>query len=103
MFHNVTDWISKNPLLFTMVIWPTITGLVTWLFKPRTPEQYAAMNTYVAGLLKLLSSLGLDVPKLLEAIKQLLKPDAAPSVKPPPIASKAVKAAGSIPPPKADG
>lgn len=102
MLDKVGLWISLHPLLFTMVIWPSVTGVATWLFKPRTPEQYAAMNPRVAAGLKLLGSLGLDMPKVLEAIKQLIDKEAEVSTKPPPLASKAVKAAISIPPPKAD-
>jgi hypothetical protein len=99
MLDKVSLWISLHPLIFTMIIWPAVTGLATWLFKPRTAEQYAAMPARVGAFLKLLGSLGLDVPKLLEAIKQLIDKEAVPSVKPPPFATKAVKAAGSIPPP----
>lgn len=96
---HVTDWISKNPVLFTLVIWPLFTGLVTWLFKARTPEQYAAMNKYAAALLKFLGSLGWDVPHMLDALYELLNKGAARPAKVPVFASQAVKQANSIPPP----
>jgi len=97
----VSTWISLHPVLFQLVIWPAITGLITWLFKPRTPEQYAAMNPRIAALLKLVGSLGLDIPKLLEGARQLITGSTANSTGKPVLASKAVKAA-SVPPPALD-
>lgn len=98
---HVTDWISKNPVLFSMVLWPLVTGLVTWLFKPRTPEQYAAMPSFIRSVLKLLGALGLDAPHVLEGIKELLKLPAPAQAKTPIFATQAVKNANSLPPPAA--
>jgi hypothetical protein len=96
---SVSDWISKNPVLFSLIIWPLLTGIITWLFKPRTAEQYAAMNPKIAAVLKFLGSTGWDVPHMLDAIYELLNKGVARPVKLPVIASKAVRNADSMPPP----
>lgn len=72
-----TSWVNANPVLFTVVLWPVVSGLVTALFKSRTPEEYAAMNPRVAAVLKLVGSLGLDVPNMLNALKQVVAGHAA--------------------------
>jgi hypothetical protein len=94
----MSDWISKNPVLFTMVIWPVVTGIVTWLFKPRSPEQYAAMPARLGAVLKLIAAFGLDAPRVLEGLQQILTGVHPTSAKAPPLSSAAVKAA-SVPPP----
>ncbi len=74
--NAVTAWIQANPVLFGIVLWPMFTGLVTALFKARTPEQYARMNPRWAAILKLLGSMGWDVPNMLNATKQAVEGEA---------------------------
>lgn len=69
--NTVTTWIQQNPVLFTVVLWPLATAIVTALLKPRSPEEYSAMNPRLAAFLKLLGSLGLDAPNVMNALKQL--------------------------------
>lgn len=65
-------WIEDNPVLFATVIWPLVTGIVTAVFRPRTPEEYAAMPPRVAAVIRFICAIGLDVPKALETIRLLL-------------------------------
>ena len=71
-------------------IW-VMSAVLTWAFKPCTPEQYLALPSKLAATLKFVSALGIDVPKLREAIVELVfgvpKPPAAPPAPPaPPLA-----------------
>ena len=66
------DWLSAHPLVWQLALYPLLTAVVTWLFKPRTPEQYAALPPRVAAFLKLVGALGFDAPKIIEAIAQVV-------------------------------
>lgn len=70
-------WIRLNPVVFSIVIWPVLTGIVTFFFKPRTPEEYAAMNPRWAAFLKMLGGSGIDAPNILNGLKQFLTKDVA--------------------------
>ncbi len=67
------DFLDRHALLMGVlgsIFWPTITGIVTALFKPKTPEQYAAMPKRLAAFLKFVGAIGFDVPNTLEAVRQ---------------------------------
>lgn len=68
----ITSWIEQHPYLFNTFIWPVISAVVLAIFKPRTPEQYARMNPRLAGILMLVSGLGLDLHKALEGVQRAL-------------------------------
>lgn len=64
------NWIEQHAVLMSVVVWPLLTALVSGLFKPRTPEAYAELPPRLAAFLKLVGALGLDVPNVIEAVKQ---------------------------------
>jgi len=70
--QGALDWLRANPALAGLFVY-LLTGLLTAAFKPRTPEQYAALPKPVAGFLKIASAIGLDPVKLVEALVTLLK------------------------------
>lgn len=70
--NTVLDYLAAHQLLWQLGALPLVTALVTWLFKPRSPEQYAALPPRVAAFLKLVAAIGWDAPKILEAIGQLV-------------------------------
>lgn len=65
-------FLVAHPEFWAYFLFPSITAVVTWLTKPRTPEEFAAMNPRVAAFLKLVAAVGFDAPKILEAIKQIV-------------------------------
>lgn len=70
--NTVLNFFAAHPLLWQLGALPLVTALVTWVFKPRSPEQYAALPPRVAATLKLIAAVGWDAPKILEAIGQLV-------------------------------
>lgn len=71
MMQSAIDWLSAHPLVWQLAMYPLLTAVVTWLFKPRTPEQYAALPPRVAAFLKLVAAVGFDAPKIIEAVSQV--------------------------------
>lgn len=67
------NYLQEHPLLWQIGLFPFITFLVSWLFKPRTPEDYAALNPRVAAALKFVAAVGFDAPKILESIAQMVQ------------------------------
>lgn len=84
----ILAWVEAHPTTFALVVWPLITAIVTWLFKPRTAADYAKLPPKVAGLLRLIGALGFDVPNVLKALRALFgnAPPAPPALgsSPPP-------------------
>lgn len=84
----IPAWIEAHPLLFTVVLWPIISGAVNAVLKRRTIEEYAAMPPRLAALLMFLRSAGLDPGRSLEHIHRGLtgKPIPVPvtPIPPPP-------------------
>lgn len=81
--HRAGAWCVAHPEL----VWPLLTALITLLFKPRTPGEYAAIAARwprVAALLQLIGALGLDVPKVVEAVGKVVTGRSDPPKKPPP-------------------
>lgn len=69
---NVVKWVSENPVLFSAVVWPVVSGIIVSLFKPRTREEYAKMHPRWAGFLIFLSGFGLDPARTSEGLKRVL-------------------------------
>jgi len=65
-------FLAAHPEFWAYFLFPLITAVVTWLTKPRTAEDFAAMNPRVAAFLKLVAAVGFDAPKILDSIKQLV-------------------------------
>lgn len=71
-------WIEQNPVLFSAVVWPIVSGLVVWAFKPRTPEEYAKMHPRWAGFLRFLSGLGVDPVRAADGLKRAITGEKEP-------------------------
>lgn len=69
----ILTWLSENQLVWELLLIPLVTFVVTWLFKPRTEVEYAALHPRIAALLKLVAALGIDAPKLADALVQLAR------------------------------
>ena len=69
--NAASEWASAHPETMALVVWPVLTALVTFLFKPRTAEDYAKLPPRVAGVLRLVGALGLDVPNVLNAVRAI--------------------------------
>ena len=65
-------FLAAHPEFWAYFLFPVITAVFTWLTKPRTSEEFAALNPRVAAFLKLVAAVGFDTPKILDAIKQLV-------------------------------
>ena len=68
--NPVVEWANRNPVLIQVLVWPTLTALLTWAFKPRTPEEYVRMGR-MGSVLKVLGAIGIDVPVLLQGLKEI--------------------------------
>lgn len=66
--NAVVSWVEAHPVIFAVVIWPLVTGIVTSVLRKPTAEEYARMNPRVAALRRFIAAIGLDVPKVLETI-----------------------------------
>lgn len=83
----VDTWATRHQALIGLliVLWPLISGVVNWIFKPRTHEQYLAMPHRVAGFLEFFASAGFDPRGALSgAYKLLTGLSKAPPPPPPP-------------------
>lgn len=70
--QSAIDWLSAHPLVWQLALYPLLTAVVTWLLKPRTPEQYAALPPRLAAFLKLVAAVGFDAPKIVESVSQVV-------------------------------
>jgi len=64
---------TDHPAFTALIGWPILSGLLTWLFKPRTPAEYAALPPWVADALILVAKAGVDVPGIRIYLRRLLK------------------------------
>ncbi len=72
---GVWPWVVAHPVFASLIFWPVITALVTWLFKKRTPEEFAEMakeSPRKAQFLRLIGALGIDVPKVLQVLGDIV-------------------------------
>ncbi len=70
---DIQSWVESHPLTFGLVVWPVLTGAVSWAFKPRTPDEYKSMPRWLAEGLRLLAAAGLDVPKIMSIVASLFQ------------------------------
>ena len=68
---SLLDWIQANPVLFTAIVWPTVTALINIGFG--TAEKYAAAHPRFAMILSFVESAGFDVRGSLASLAKLLK------------------------------
>jgi CBS domain containing-hemolysin-like protein len=74
-------YIVTHPEQVAYIVLTILTAL-TAVFKPKTPEQYAAMNPYAAAAWKVAATLLPDVVKFSKVLPQLLKGSSDPSKEP---------------------
>lgn len=75
-FSSIWPWVEAHPVFASVIFWPIITAIVTWFLKPRSPEEYAALaanHPRIAQVLRLVGALGLDLPKVLQILGDLVK------------------------------
>lgn len=81
------EWAARHP----EATWMIVTALLTTLFAPRTPEQLAVMPKWLASFFHIVSSLGVDVPKLISVVRYGPKRTPVSMAPPPPPAEEAPK------------
>lgn len=64
----VIDYIKSHPEITIFIIG----GLINALFKPRTPEEYASMNPYLAKAFVLLGAIFTDPVKVNKLITEIV-------------------------------
>ncbi len=65
---SITTYLAAHPELVVFVL----TAVFSWFTRDRTEAEYVAMNPRMAAFLKLVASLGIDTPKLVRQIQQLI-------------------------------
>lgn len=73
------DFAESHPVLFSALVWPLLTAMVTALFKPRTPEEYAALPPKLAAFLRLIAALGLDPVKAVKIVQEATAKEKKPA------------------------
>lgn len=73
------NWLDAHPNVLHFIVWPLISAIITAVFKPRTPAEYEAMPPRISAFLKIVGSLGIDVPNLMDAARQLTAGKAKPA------------------------
>lgn len=69
---SVLEFLRANPAASGLFVY-LLFGVLTALFKPRTPEEYAAMPKWKANTLKTMSAIGIDPVKLTEVFVALMR------------------------------
>ena len=71
--NALSTFMDSHPQLAAAVVWPLLTALITWAFKPRSADelsQLAAQSPRLAKALAFVGALGVDVPALLDALRK---------------------------------
>jgi hypothetical protein len=72
------EWFKSHPeywLPIALGAWQVLTGTISAVLKPPTPEAYALLAKNwprFAAFTKLLAALGFDAPKVLDSLRQVL-------------------------------
>lgn len=66
------NWMADHKAFMAAVGWPVLTGIVNFALKPRSPEEYAAMNPYLRAVLKFTSGAGFDPVKTVKGAQEAL-------------------------------
>jgi len=84
-----------HPVFTFIILWPPVSALITVIFKPRTPEQYAKMAakyptwfwTRIAALLQLIAAAGFDPVKINKIVRKFMlgSVEERTSKRPPPL------------------
>lgn len=62
----------SHQLIVSVLIWPVLSGVVTFVFRKHSAEEYARLPAIVANALRLISAVGFDSPYLLSVIGKWL-------------------------------
>lgn len=84
--QEIAKFAAAHPELMAAIVWPVLSAVITALFKPRTPEEYAALATNwprLAAFLQLVGALGIDPVKAVVALKKIPKGKSLPPPPPP--------------------
>jgi hypothetical protein len=68
LWKDFVGFLAAHPMFYAVFVWPLLSAVVSWVFKPRTTDEYAAMNPRLASVLRLVGALGIDPAKALQAI-----------------------------------
>lgn len=86
--QRIATFAAENPAVMTLIVWPLITALFNFIFRPRTEEERAKLrqeHPVWAEVVRLIGGLGLDPVKSVEALKGLLdKNNSSDKNNPPP-------------------
>jgi len=69
---SVIGFVNAHPTMMAAIVWPAITAVVTWVTRKRTEAEYIAMNPRLSAVLKMIGALGLDAPKLVRQLQQIV-------------------------------
>lgn len=73
---------SAHPALMVAIVWPLLTAVLTAIFKPQTPEQYARLaskHPRLADFWRFIGAIGLDPVKAAMVLQQLFSASAPSS------------------------
>ena len=76
MLTTVLEFIKAHPAIVSLA-WPLLTALLTAIFKPQTPEQYAALavkHPRLADFWRFVGAIGFDPVKAVMVLQQMLSP-----------------------------
>lgn len=72
MIKNFLLWCREHPEFTALFVVPLLTAPINWLFKPRTPEEFAVLPPRVAGFLRVLAGAGFDPAKVSQGLRMIL-------------------------------
>lgn len=72
MIKSFLLWCREHPEFTILFIVPLATAPINWLFKPRTPEEFAELPPRLAGFLRVLAGAGFDPSKVSQGLQMIL-------------------------------
>lgn len=66
-------WLAANPQFCVLILWPALTGIFNFIFRKRTEGEYQAMNPRISAVFRFFAATGLDSPKLIRTLQQVIK------------------------------
>ncbi len=67
-------WFQAHPELAAAIVWPVVSAILTALFYPRSEAELEQLSPRVAAMLRAFAAMGVDVPKLVLALKEIFSP-----------------------------
>lgn len=72
--NRYTEFAEAHPALVALVIIPLVTAIFNGITRPRTPEEYGAMNPHFAKFCKLMRAMFPVPQKVIEALRPAMSP-----------------------------